>query len=102
MAHYNPPSYVRVLVRSSGASWNLANAFVQPIRAGKGEGEDLINKSVQKLEKYFDDLKRVFGNEGIDNDLRCSLNLLDRPKTDITISQAIEQLKDAISNEVRC
>ncbi len=102
MAHYNPPSYVRVLVRSSGASWNLANAFIQPIRAGKGEGEDLINKSVHKLENYFDDLKKVFGNEGIDNDFICSLNLVDRKKTDITISQAIEKLKGAISDEVKC
>ena len=101
-AHYNPPSYVRVLVRSTGASWNLANAFVQPIRAGKGEGEDLINKSVQKLEKYFDDIKNVFGNEGIDEDSICSLNLVDRAETDITISEAIKKLTDAISNEVGC
>jgi len=102
MAHYNPPSYVRVLVRTSGASWNLANAFVQPIRAGKGEGEDLINKSVQKLELYFDDLEKVFGKEGIDNDFICSLNLVNRKETDITISQAIEKLKNAISDEVKC
>ncbi len=102
MAHYNPPSYVRVLVRSKGAAWNLANAFIQPVRANKRKGADLINKSVRELEKYFKNLKNVFGDEGIEKNIVCSLNLLERPKSDTTISDAIVGIKAAIAKEVEC
>ena len=64
MAAHNPPSYMRVILRSNGSPWNLANAFVQPVRPRKEEGKDLINLSVKKLETYYNNLKNAFNKKG--------------------------------------
>jgi len=103
MAHFNPPSYVRVLVRNSGAPWNLANAFVQPVRAGRENGEDIINKSVKSLETYLDGLKTSFCDNGIvpEGDLVFSHGLAGR-SGDLTDSKLREMLEQAISAEVAC
>lgn len=73
MAAQNLPSYVRVLVRSEGAPWSLANAFLQPIRPGKGEREDLVSKSVNALEDHLSRVKRMYGSNGILTDLTSSM-----------------------------
>jgi len=74
----NPPSYVRVLVRTEGAPWSMANAFIRPVRPGRNEGEDLITRSVNELEEYFNALKDNYGDNGIKSDLISTVFLLNR------------------------
>jgi CRISPR system Cascade subunit CasC len=68
MAAHNPPSYVRVVVRSAGAPWSLANAFLSPIRPRPQDGEDLVSRSVRALETYFGELKTTYGSDGLVGD----------------------------------
>lgn len=99
--HFNPPSYIRALVRSSGAPWNLANAFVQPVRAKSEEGGDLINTSVKRLENYISGLTDAFGKDSIKADLITSHSLIKRPATDVNLKEMIKEVKNAITEEVR-
>ena len=73
MAAQNPPGYVRVLVRKAGFPWSLANAFQKPVFA-KGE-QSLEERSITELNKYMDQLKKVYGDESIVCD--ASFNLYD-------------------------
>lgn len=73
MAAQSAPSYIRVLVRSSGAPWSLANAFLAPARPGRDEKNDLMAKSIVALEGHFDDLKVMYGNTGIEGDFTSAL-----------------------------
>lgn len=66
-AAQNPPSYIRVLVRSEGVPWSLANAFIKPVRPS-GQGEDLIAQSIKELETYFGKLQNAYGEEGFELD----------------------------------
>ena len=77
-APQNPPSYVRALVRTEGAPWSMANAFIQPVRPGRNEGEDLITRTVNELEKYFSALKDNYGANGIKSDLSSTVFLPNR------------------------
>jgi CRISPR system Cascade subunit CasC len=73
MAAQNPPSYVRVFLRSSGAPWSLANAFVQPVRPHRGDDGDLVARSVRAAEEYVDGLKAMYGGDGFVCDLTSSM-----------------------------
>lgn len=73
MAAHNPPSYVRVLVREGGEAWNLANAFLKPIRPRKNDDGDLCQVSAGALEGHLLGLKRMYSSEGIRADLTSSL-----------------------------
>ena len=75
----NPPSYIRVLVRSSGAPWALTNAFIKPIRAD--QQHDLISQSVDACTIYFQKLQDFYGTEGFDLDLAGGVDV---PLTDNT------------------
>ncbi len=83
-AAHNPPSYVLVVVREAGA-WSLANAFLRPVRAS-GEG-DLVDRSIEALEAYWDRLGRMYGNRG----LRFAGSAADR---ELGASGAIERADD--------
>jgi CRISPR system Cascade subunit CasC len=62
MAAHNPPSLIMGVVRERGL-WNLANAFVDPVRAdGKGH---LVQKSISALEDYWTRLEKAYGREQI-------------------------------------
>lgn len=50
----NPTSLALALVRQDGKSWNLANAFEEPVRAGRETG--LIDPSIRALDDYWRDL----------------------------------------------
>ncbi|MCP4668867.1 MAG: type I-E CRISPR-associated protein Cas7/Cse4/CasC [Deltaproteobacteria bacterium] len=102
MAAHNPLSYMRVIVRSGGSPWNLANAFVQPVRSWKEEGKDLINLSVKKLETYYNNLKNAFdkNGNGIALDKIFSHNLRER-KDDIDFSQFINELGKIVLKEAK-
>ncbi len=56
----NPPSYVRVIVRENGEPWNLANAFVEPVRPKPDS--DVIQQSVAKLKDHFEQITRMYGD----------------------------------------
>jgi len=95
-AAHNQPSYIRAVVRSQGAPWSLANAFVHPVRAGRKEGEDLITRSVEKIESYFNSMKEFYGEEaGIDADLIASLGLEGRRK-DLSFTELVNGIRTAL------
>jgi CRISPR system Cascade subunit CasC len=71
MAAQNPPSYIRVMLRSSGAPWSLANAFVTPVRGD--DQEDLIRRSVHNLETYLGKLQNAYGAEGFELDRKMDV-----------------------------
>lgn len=73
MAAHNPPFYVRVLVREGGEAWNLANAFIKPVRPGKGPDGDLAQLSVGALDAHLGALRRMYGGDGVRGDLTASL-----------------------------
>jgi len=68
MAAHNPPSYIRVHVRDSGAPWNLANAFLSPVRPGQRDDAGLDARAEQRLEEYFERLVSVYGDDGFRGD----------------------------------
>jgi CRISPR system Cascade subunit CasC len=53
-AAQNPTSLALALVREDGKSWNLANAFEEPVRAGRETG--IIAPSIEALDGYWSDL----------------------------------------------
>lgn len=53
-AAQNPTSLAVALVREDGKSWNLANAFEEPVRAGRETG--IVVPSIQALDDYWHDL----------------------------------------------
>lgn len=61
-AAQNPPSVVLAVVRDAGM-WSLANAFVDPVRPGRGG--DLIANSATALDRYWGQLANVYGDDGI-------------------------------------
>jgi CRISPR system Cascade subunit CasC len=60
MAAHNPPSLVLAVVRERG-QWNLANAFVNPVRPR--DGLDLVQGSVAALDAYWGKLAGMYGGE---------------------------------------
>ncbi len=57
-AAHNPPAAAFVVARSVG-SWNLANAFVDPVTAGRSG--DLVRASCERLARHWSDLVAVYG-----------------------------------------
>ena len=53
-AAQNPTSLALALVRENGKSWNLANAFEEPVRARRETG--IIVPSIEALDSYWSDL----------------------------------------------
>ncbi len=96
MAAQNPPSYIRVLVRDKNAPWSLANAFLQPVKPGRQELEDLVTRSVEKLRSYFEKLEKMYGKKGILLDLTSSL----LPELE-NQSLPLEELLDQVTSKLR-
>ncbi len=59
MAAHNPPSLMLVVVRERG-QWNLANAFVNPVRPR--DGLDLVQGSIAALDAYWGKLTGMYGS----------------------------------------
>ncbi|MFQ5436152.1 MAG: type I-E CRISPR-associated protein Cas7/Cse4/CasC, partial [Anaerolineae bacterium] len=53
-AAQNPTSLALAVVREDGKSWNLANAFEEPVRASQKSG--YIRASIHNLDSYWGDL----------------------------------------------
>lgn len=60
MAAHNPPSLMMTVVRERG-QWNLANAFLKPVRP-QGDS-DLVQGSVTALDDYWGKLTDMYGTE---------------------------------------
>jgi CRISPR system Cascade subunit CasC len=98
-AAHNQPSYIRAVLRSKGAPWSLANAFIQPVKPGRKEGEDLIAKSALKLEEYFEGLKIFYGDEaGIETDKIASHNLNLPKRNDFNFPNLISEIGKVLSS----
>lgn len=69
MAAHNPPSLILAVAREHGL-WNLANAFVRPIWPGR-DG-DLVDLSVQALDRYWQALTTMYGTRGIVGQWVCT------------------------------
>jgi CRISPR system Cascade subunit CasC len=54
-AAQNPTNLALALVRSDGKSWNLANAFEEPVRIRRDSG--YIRPSIEALDTYWHELK---------------------------------------------
>jgi CRISPR system Cascade subunit CasC len=55
-AAQNPTNLALAVVREDGKSWNLANAFEEPVRAKGNSG--LIRPSIEALDSYWGDLTK--------------------------------------------
>jgi CRISPR system Cascade subunit CasC len=55
-AAQNPTNMAVAIVREDGKSWNLANAFEEPVRPQRDNG--LIRSSIEALDTYWGDLTR--------------------------------------------
>ncbi len=62
MAAHNPPSLILAVARDRG-QWNLANAFLDPIKAKAGN--DLMRASVAALDDYWGKVSAMYGTQGM-------------------------------------
>lgn len=58
-AAHNPPAAALLVIRSDG-SWNLANAFADPVRSGRST--DLVKESCARLVNHWNELVAMYGN----------------------------------------
>lgn len=73
MAAQNPPSFGLFVVREKGIPLSLANAFVIPVEASEdkngkinsGDSLGLVNASINRLDKFWEKLTNVYGDDGI-------------------------------------
>ncbi|MCZ7652235.1 MAG: type I-E CRISPR-associated protein Cas7/Cse4/CasC [Thermoanaerobaculia bacterium] len=70
MAAHNPPSLILAVVRRQGF-WNLANAFVRPIRPAAESS--LIDSSIAALDRYWGELTSLYGEAEIAGAKVCRL-----------------------------
>ncbi|QXD16411.1 type I-E CRISPR-associated protein Cas7/Cse4/CasC [Rhodocaloribacter litoris] len=65
-AAQTPPSLFMAVVRENGAMpWSLANAFVEPVRGPRREGDPgLVEASVRALDEHWASLAEMYGTEG--------------------------------------
>lgn len=90
MAAHNPPSLVLIVARDRG-QWNLANAFLKPVRP---QGDvDLVQGSIAALDSYWEKLAEMYGAEGLNGWLATTepgnLTTLN-PYRQPSVSQAIK------------
>lgn len=63
-AAQNLPSFGLLVRRQGGVPISLANAFAKPVRPSK-DYDDLIGLSVDRLTKHWDELSKVYGDQGV-------------------------------------
>jgi CRISPR system Cascade subunit CasC len=62
MAAHNPPSFVMAVARTHGF-WNLANAFLKPVRSMVDR--DIVEASIAALDAYWAQLQEMYGTDGL-------------------------------------
>jgi len=60
-AAQNPPSFLLAVVRKTGNTWSMANAFEKPI-SPKGDSSQL-DASIEALDAYWGELQEFFGDQ---------------------------------------
>lgn len=63
-AAQNLPSFGLFVRRQGGVPISLANAFAKPVRPTKDD-DDLVGLSVDRLTKHWDEIKKVYGDQGV-------------------------------------
>ena len=63
MGAQNPASFVMTVVRRAGL-WSLANAFLKPVEPD--EEDDLVKRSIARIDRYWGTLTRMYGACGIE------------------------------------
>jgi CRISPR system Cascade subunit CasC len=76
-AAQNLPSFGLFVRRKGGVPISLANAFAKPVRPTKDD-DDLVGLSVGRLTKHWGDIKKVYGNQGVQIASCFHLDLGDR------------------------
>ncbi len=76
-AAQNLPSFGLFVRRQGGVPISLANAFAKPVRPRKDD-DDLVGLSVAELTKYWDRLKKCYGEQGVHATTCFNLGLEDR------------------------
>jgi len=100
-AAQNPTNLAMAVVREDGKSWNLANAFEEPVYPKRNEG--LIRRSIQALDAYWNDLTTrrddadfktvaVFTDSGKHEEALQSLKPYSKPKLSEWIAAVDEVL----------
>ncbi|MCL4554301.1 MAG: type I-E CRISPR-associated protein Cas7/Cse4/CasC [Actinobacteria bacterium] len=90
-AAHNPPSLVMAVVRQSGAPQSLANAFEQPVLPRMGENGGLVVKSIERLDRYWDRLTSMYGQDGVKVRPVC---VLDEVKLSNLGDQAVRSIEE--------
>jgi len=88
-AAQNPPSFVLVVARDSGA-WSLTNAFSRPVWVD--ENGDLISKSINGLVEYWNKLVKAYGEKDIKSKIAFSLE----PSSDFKDLHMVNSLENLI------
>lgn len=60
-AAQNPPSFLLAVVRKTGPSWSMANAFEKPV-SPSGDAS-ILTASIEALDSYWGDLQAFYGGE---------------------------------------
>ncbi|MCK9459125.1 MAG: type I-E CRISPR-associated protein Cas7/Cse4/CasC [Proteobacteria bacterium] len=91
MAAFNPPLYVMAVVRNGGAAWNLANAFMKPVRP-LDAGKDIGELSVERLGAHLAKLEAMYGADSIA--LKIASSSYDAKPTPVAdlVKQVVETL----------
>lgn len=69
-AAQNLPSFGLFVRRKGGVPISLANAFAKPVRPTMAH-DDLVALSVDRLTKHWDELKKVYGAQGVKVTAAC-------------------------------
>lgn len=93
MAAHNPPSFVMVVIRESGAPQSFVNAFEKPVVAAMQKGHGLVEQSILRLDRYCQSLDNMYGTCGIK--LR-SVCLLDDFNLENLNSQKVDNITELI------
>lgn len=64
-APQNPPFFVRAVLRNDGFPWALTGAFSRPVRVNAKDEKSLEEKSVEALESFETQLRKMYGDSGI-------------------------------------
>jgi CRISPR system Cascade subunit CasC len=91
-AAHNPPSLVFALLRD-GQPVSLANAFVKPV--SPGNGESLVEKSIEALDDFYGRLIKMYGDGGLKKSAVCQMEgaQLKHLKEDVgSVQQLIETI----------
>jgi CRISPR system Cascade subunit CasC len=98
MAARNPPLFVLAVVRTSGA-WNLANAFLRPIRSSLES--DVLTLSAEALMAHWNDLQTMYGKSDVEGSWRCSISALrEVPADETTVCESVAQLYEKVLAKV--